>query len=255
MKTTYDFSDQVGIVTGAAKGIGRALTLLLADSGASLALVDRDQTALDRTTADAVDRSDRRKILPIAADVSLEDAVQGMVDQTVDGFGRIDFLVTSAGVIFRTPFTEIPLKEWDELMATNVRGLFLCNQFVVRRMLEQDGGTIVNVASVAGRSLSLIGGAHYCSSKHAVIGLTRHLARELSPRGIRANAFCPGATHTDMIHDNMTEQEIKGLEERIVLGRLAEPAEQARTIAFMLSDAASYLNGACVDSNGGSVML
>jgi 3-oxoacyl-[acyl-carrier protein] reductase len=111
------------------------------------------------------------------------------------------------------------------------------------------------VASVAGRSISLIGGVHYCASKHAVIGITRHMARELCTRGIRANAFCPGATHTPMIHDNLNTDEIKGLEARIALGRLAEPGEQARVIAFMLSDSASYLNGACLDSNGGSVML
>ena len=109
--------------------------------------------------------------------------------------------------------------------------------------------------SLAGRSVSLIGGAHYCTSKHAVVGLSRHMARELSPKGIRINAFCPGATHTPMIHDNMAPAEVEGLNQRIVLGRLADPAEQARVIAFMLSDAASYLNGACVDSNGGSVML
>lgn len=140
-------------------------------------------------------------------------------------------------------------------MDTNVRGLFMCNQFVVRAMLAQGGGTIVNVASVAGRSISLIGGVHYCAAKHAVIGITRHMARELCTRGIRANAFCPGATHTPMIHDNMSADELKDLEARIPLGRLATPEEQAGVIAFMLSDAASYLNGACLDSNGGSVML
>ena len=88
-----------------------------------------------------------------------------------------------------------------------------------------------------------------------MIGITRHMARELGHRGIRANAFCPGATHTPMIHDNMAAQEIEELEQRIALGRLADPEEQARVIAFMLSDAASYLNGACLDANGGSVML
>jgi NAD(P)-dependent dehydrogenase (short-subunit alcohol dehydrogenase family) len=254
MNTRHDFSDQSGIVTGPASGIGEAVAHLLAESHADLALVDRDTPGLE-AVARACAGKCATEPLAIDADVSKEEDVRRMVDETLARFGKIDFLVTSAGLIFRTRFTDIPMQEWDELMDTNVRGLFMCNQFVVREMLTQGGGTIVNVASVAGRSISLIGGAHYCASKHAVIGITRHMARELCTRGIRANAFCPGATHTPMIHDNMETDEINGLESRIALGRLAEPEEQARVIAFMLSDAASYLNGACLDSNGGSVML
>ena len=254
MNATYDFSDQSGIVTGAASGIGKAVALLLAESNAGLALVDRNSSGLEKIAGQCAAASQRASVA-IDADVSKEQDVRRMVEETLARFGRIDFLVTSAGVLFRTAFTDIPMHEWDELMDTNVRGLFMCNQFVVREMLKQGGGTIVNVASVAGRSISLIGGVHYCASKHAVIGITRHMARELCTHGIRANAFCPGATHTPMIHDNMPADEIKGLENRIALGRLAEPEEHARTIAFMLSDSATYLNGACLDSNGGSVML
>ena len=254
MNTKYDFNGQCGIVTGPASGIGKAVALLLAESNAALALVDRDSSGLE---AVALNCEEKCTIAPLTidADISKEKEVQRMVDETLARFGKIDFLVTSAGILFRTGFTDIPMHEWDELMDTNVRGLFMCNQFVVREMLKQGGGVIVNVASVAGRSISLIGGAHYCASKHAVIGITRHMARELCTRGIRANAFCPGATHTPMIQNNMKADEIKGLESRIALNRLADPEEQARVIAFMLSDAASYLNGACLDSNGGSVML
>jgi len=254
MNTQYKFSDQCGIITGPASGIGKSLALLLAQSGARLSLVDRDQSGLEAITQAC---SEESETLPLAvnADISKEEDVRRMIDETLERYGRIDFLVTSAGILFRTDFTDIPMAEWDELMNTNVRGLFMCNQFVVREMLKQGGGTIVNVASVAGRSISLIGGAHYCASKHAVIGITRHMARELCTRGIRANAFCPGATHTPMIHDNIGAKEIEDLENRIALGRLAESEEQAKVIAFLLSDSASYLNGACLDSNGGSVML
>ena len=254
MDTQYNFSDQCGIITGPASGIGKSLAMLLAQSGAKLSLVDRDESGLAAITQACQEKSDT---LPLAvkADISKEGDVMRMVEETLASYGRIDFLVTSAGILFRTEFTDIPIGEWDELMDTNVRGLFMCNQFVVREMLKQGGGTIVNVASVAGRSISLIGGAHYCASKHAVIGITRHMARELCTRGIRANAFCPGATHTPMIHDNIGGKEIEDLEHRIALGRLAESEEQAKVIAFLLSDSASYLNGACLDSNGGSVML
>lgn len=254
MDTKWNFSGQCGIVTGSANGIGAALAVLLAESGAGLALVDRDKAGLDNVTSQCA-RVASVKPLAIPVDISKEKEVQGMVEKTLERFGQINFLVTSAGILFRTKFMEIPLDEWDELMDTNLRGLFICNQLVVREMLKQGGGTIVNIASVAGRSISLIGGAHYCTSKHAVIGLTRHLARELCQQGIRANAFCPGATNTPMIHDNMTKQEVDELKPRIALGRLADAEEQARVIAFMLSDSASYMNGACLDSNGGSVML
>ena len=254
MKTTHDFSDQVGIVTGPASGIGKATALLLAESNAALTLVDRNQPGLEAVAKSCQELSSNQ-ILALPYDISQEDKVQAMVDETVAKFGRIDFLVTSAGILFRTNMIDIPMSEWDELMNTNVRGLFMCNQCVVRQMLKQGGGTIVNVASVAGRSISLIGGVHYCTSKHAVIGITRHMARELCQKGIKANAFCPGGTHTPMIHDNMTPEQVLQLNDRVALGRLAEPEEQARAIAFLVSAESNYMNGACLDSNGGSVML
>ena len=135
MDINYDFSDQCGIITGAASGIGKALALLLAESNAGLSLVDRDGPGLD-TIARAC-----RKTYPVApqavhADVSKENDVRRMVEQTLLRFGKIDFLVTSAGILYRTEFTGIPLEEWDEVMDTNVRGVFICNQFVVREMLK-----------------------------------------------------------------------------------------------------------------------
>jgi len=254
MGCSWNFSEKCCIVTGAANGIGAELAVLLAKSGAEVVLVDNDKAHLESTAKRCADIS----VVPplsILADVSIKGDVELMIATTLEGFGKIDSLVAGAGILYRTPFQDIDLDEWDEVMNTNVRGLFLCNQMVVAEMLKQGGGRIVNIASVAGRSISLIGGAHYATSKHAVIGLTRHMARELCQQGIRANAFCPGATNTPMIHDNMDAEQVEGLEQRIALGRLADADEQARVIAYMLSDAASYLNGACIDSNGGSVML
>lgn len=254
MDCSWDFSGRSCIVTGAANGIGAELCLLLASSGANVILVDRDEEAL-RAATQACEKVAVNPPLSILVDVSNAADVRRMVDNSLESFGKIDFLVTSAGILYRTQFQDIEIDEWDEVMNTNVRGLFLCNQMVVAEMLKQGGGRIVNIASVAGRSISLIGGAHYATSKHAVIGLTRHMARELCQQGIRANAFCPGATNTPMIHDNISVAQVDGLKQRIALGRLADADEQARVIAYMLSDAASYLNGACIDSNGGSVML
>ncbi len=254
MNVQFDFGGRSGIVTGAASGIGKAFAVLAANSGARVAWVDRDAAGLTAAAAtagaDAASRS-----LVIHADVSEPENVQNMIKRTLDGFGRIDFLVTSAGVLFRTRFLDISLNEWDELMAGNLRGLFLCCQGAAEHMVQSGGGAIVNIASVAGRSLSLIGGAHYCASKHAIVGLSRHMARELSDQGVRVNAFCPGATETPMVTDNMNTAEIEQLCRRIPMGRLADAAEQAAVIAYLLSDAASYVNGACLDSNGGTVML
>jgi len=254
MDCSWNFTDKTCLVTGAASGIGLEVSRLLADSGAEVILVDRDEQRLI-TARETCTENATIPPLAILADVSIKADVNRMMNESLARFGKIDYLVTSAGVLYRSNFVDIELDEWDEVMDTNVRGLFLCNQLVVKDMLKRDGGRIVNIASVAGRSISLIGGAHYATSKHAVIGLTRHLARELCTQGIRANAFCPGATNTPMIHDNMNGEEVSALEGRIALGRLGEADEQARVVAFMLSDAASYLNGACIDSNGGSVMI
>ncbi|MGB1008456.1 MAG: SDR family NAD(P)-dependent oxidoreductase [Thiolinea sp.] len=254
MDCSWDFSGKTCVVTGAASGIGAQVSLLLAKSGAKVVLVDRDAQNMEAMMAEcaAIAAVPPQSVL---ADMSREADVKRMVAETLAQSPRIDGLVTGAGILYRSEFQEISIAEWDEVMATNLRGVFLCNQLVVEEMLKQGGGRIVNIASVAGRSISLIGGAHYATSKHAVIGLTRHMARELCQQGIRANAFCPGATNTPMIHDNMDAEQVEGLKQRIALGRLADADEQARVVAFMLSDAASYLNGACLDSNGGSVML
>ena len=254
MDCSWHFTGKTCLVTGAASGIGYATSRLLASSGAEVILVDRDKQKL-AAAFETCAKVSTTPPLAILADVSIVSDVKRMLDESLERFGKIDCLVTSAGILYRSQFLDIELDEWDEVMDTNVRGLFLCNQLVVKDMLKRGSGRIVNIASVAGRSISLIGGAHYATSKHAVVGLTRHLARELCTSGIRANAFCPGATNTPMIHDNMDSEQVSALEARIALGRLGEAEEQARVVAFMLSDAASYLNGACLDSNGGSVML
>ncbi|MDP6969270.1 MAG: SDR family oxidoreductase [Gammaproteobacteria bacterium] len=254
MDCYWDYTGKSIIVTGAASGIGAELCQLLARSGAGVVLVDRDKARLATATS-ACAKLAITEPLAILADVSDEQDIQRMVEATMARFGKIDCLVAGAAILYRTKFLDISLDEWDEVMATNVRGLMLCNQLVIAQMLKQGGGRIVNIASVAGRSMSLIGGAGYATAKHAVVGMTRHIAREFCQQGIRANAFCPGATNTPMIHDHLTAEQVGALQQNILLGRLAEADEQARVIAYMLSDAATYLNGACIDSNGGSVML
>jgi NAD(P)-dependent dehydrogenase (short-subunit alcohol dehydrogenase family) len=170
-------------------------------------------------------------------------------------FESIDFLVNSAGILRRTAFLEIPPAEWDLMLNVNLRGPFLYCKAAARCMVDQGSGVIVNVASLAGRSSSILGGAHYTSAKHALIGLTRHMARELSPKGLRINAFCPGATLTPMITNSTPAEEIEAVAAVIPRRRWATPEEQAAVIGFLVSDAAINISGACIDSNGGALMV
>lgn len=254
MNQLYDLSGRFGLVTGAASGIGLAAAEHLADLGAGLALVDLDGQGL-KSVGRAIEAARGPKPLLLPGDAAEEVAVAKAVEQTMAAFGRIDFLINSAGILRRTPFLQMPVEEWDLMFKVNLRGpLLFCRQ-VAPIMVKQGSGSIVNVASLAGRSSSILGGAHYTAGKHGLIGLSRHIARELASTGVRVNAFCPGATMTPMV-DNVTPPEEK---ERVAAaiprGCWAAPEEQAAVIAFLVSDASKNVIGACLDSNGGSLMV
>jgi NAD(P)-dependent dehydrogenase (short-subunit alcohol dehydrogenase family) len=254
MVNSKRFSGKFGIVTGAGSGIGRAAALNLIQAGAGLSLTDIDENSL-RALSGEVAASDAPKPLIQKTDVSAEAEVQSLVDKTMAHFGRIDFLVTSAGILRRTKFVEMPIPEWDLMMAVNLRGPFLCCRAVVPIMMKQGAGVIVNVASLAGRTASVLGGAHYTSAKHGVVGLTRHIARELGPANIRVNAFCPGATLTPMVQRATPPEELERIAGGMPIRRWSKPEEQARVIAFLLSEDSNFITGACIDSNGGAVMV
>ena len=249
-----NFKDKFGIITGAASGIGRASAVYLAGAGASLTLVDLAAYQLDGL---ALEIKNMGALLPLAltADVSSVVDVDRVANETLAAFDRIDFLVTSAGILRRTAFPEIEPEEWDLVLNINLRGPYLCCRAVMPAMIKQGRGTIVNIASLAGRSVSVLGGAHYTASKHGVIGLSRHLARELGPYGIRVNAFCPGATLTPMVEKASSPEERVRTAAQWPLRRWASPEEQARVIAFLLSDESGFITGASIDSNGGALMV
>ncbi len=244
--------DKSGIVTGAASGIGRAAAIRLAASGARVALVDLDEKGLEETRTLIGKGSEA---LVLAADAADEAGAAQVTEKTKAGFGSIDFLINNAGILRRTPFLEMPIEEWDLMIKVNLRGPFLFCKSVAPVMVEQGSGVIVNVASLAGRSVSILGGAHYTSAKHGVVGLTRHLARELSPSGLRVVAFCPGATRTPMTTTTAPEEEIQAIENIVPRRKWATPEEQAAVIEFLVSDAAVNITGACIDSNGGALMI
>jgi 3-oxoacyl-[acyl-carrier protein] reductase len=254
MQDTRDFKGKFGIVTGAASGIGRAAALHLANAGAGLTLVDIDKTLL-KSLAGEIEATGAPKPLVEKVDVSSEAEVKSAVENTLSAFGRIDFLVTSAGILRRSKFADMAIAEWDLMIGVNLRGTFLCCHAVVPTMLKQGGGVIVNVASLAGRTASVLGGAHYTAAKHGVVGLTRHIARELGPSGIRVNAFCPGATLTPLVQRATPQEELDRIAAAMPIRRWSKPEEQARVIAFLLSEDSCFMTGACVDSNGGAVMV
>jgi 3-oxoacyl-[acyl-carrier protein] reductase len=250
----YDLKDRFGIITGAASGIGQAAAVYLSRMGAAVALVDLRRTGLAET-AHLIGRKSEAAPLVFPADAADERAVEQVVAETAEKFGSIDFLVNSAGILRRSGFVDMPLEEWDLMHKINLRGPFLYCWHTVPHMIRQGKGVIVNVASLAGRSASLLGGAHYTSAKHALVGLSRHMARELGPKGVRVNAFCPGGTLTPMIIDSTSRQEIETIATAMPRRRWATPGEQAAVIGFLVSDASINITGACIDSNGGALMI
>jgi len=254
MEPQFSLLKRHGIVTGAASGIGRATALYLAEMGASLTLVDLDNEGI-RIVADQIEAAGGKHPHISVIDISDESAVKTSVQTAFVHSGRIDFLVNCAGILKRTPFLEIETEEWDLVLNINLRAQYLLCREVLHHMKNSGRGVIVNVASLAGRTCSVLGGAHYTTAKHALVGLSRHLAREFAPYGIRVNAFCPGATLTTMVEVTTSQEELDRVAEVTPRGRWADPVEQARVIGFLVSDASVNIVGACIDSNGGALMV
>lgn len=246
-------SKQVVLITGAAGGIGLALASRLMAQGASLALVDYDQAALD---AAAKKLADPERVLILSADVSSEEAVSGAVARTLERFGCITGFVSNAGVEGeRGLIEEQSLTSFDRVFAINVRGVFLGLKYVLPVMKRQGRGSIVNVSSLAG----ITGGpglAPYVMSKHAVIGLTRTAAAEAAASGVRVNAVLPGAVDTDMMRriesGSGDASALKAANESATaMGRYGEPGEIASVINFLLSNEASYVTSSLYTIDGG----
>ncbi len=254
MEQQFSLSKRYGIVTGAASGIGQATALHFAAMGAGLTLIDLDEEGLKRVAAQ-IEAAGGTAPHIVAIDICDEKAVKNTIQAASTHFSSIDFLVNCAGILRRTSFLEIETEEWDLVLNTNLRAQYLLCREVLRHMKDSGRGVIVNVASLAGRTSSILGGAHYTTAKHALVGLSRHLAREFAPHGIRVNAFCPGATLTSMVQMTTSQEEIDRVAAVTPRGCWADPMEQARVIGFLVSDASANIVGACIDSNGGALMV
>jgi 3-oxoacyl-[acyl-carrier protein] reductase len=245
------FQNQVAVVTGAGRGIGHAIAVRLASEGARVASVSRTETNAQKTTEEINGtRADAAKAY--AVDVADHAAVQKIGSQILEDFGRVDILVNNAGVTRDGLSMRMSLDDWDTVLNTNLKGAFNFVQALIRPMIKQRSGRIINISSVSGL-IGNAGQANYAASKAGLIGLTKSLARELASRGITVNAIAPGLIETDMT--GVLSDEIRqAILQKIPLGKLGQPDDIAAAVAYLASAEAKYITGQVLAVDGGMVM-
>ncbi|HPC18756.1 MAG: 3-oxoacyl-[acyl-carrier-protein] reductase [Kiritimatiellae bacterium] len=241
--------DKIALVTGAARGIGQAIAWQLASQGADLALCDVQAEWLEDTAAQA--KALGRRVESYALDVVNAAAVTEIVARIVADFGRLDVLVNNAGITRDTLLVRMTEEDWDAVLDINLKGAFLVTKAVAKQMMKQRSGAIVNIASVVGLTGNA-GQANYTASKAGLMALTKTAAKELGGRNIRVNAVAPGFIRTAMT-DKLAEPVKAAMLKLVPLGRPGEPEEVAQAVAFLASDAASYVNGQTLAVCGGMV--
>ena len=244
-------TDKVALVTGASRGIGRAIALLMAKQGADVVVNYSGSEGAAQETVDAI-KAMGRKAIKIKANVGNAEEVAAMVDEAHTTFGRIDILVNNAGITRDGLLMRMKDSDWDDVININLKGVYLMTKAVSKIMMKQRSGKIVNMTSVVGVTGNA-GQANYSASKAGVIGFTKTCAKELASRGITVNAIAPGFIHTDMT-DVLPDKVKDAMVHTIPLGRMAEPDEVAAVAAFLVSDMSSYITGQVINVDGGMVM-
>lgn len=243
--------NKVAIITGSARGIGKATALRFAQEGAMVVVNDVDLEEAKEVVSQI--NSQQEKAVAVKADVSDEKEVEKMVEVVYSKFGRIDILVNNAGIIKRGSIEDHSYEDWDKVIAVNLRGTYNCAKAVVPIMKNQRYGKIINVSSVAGKVGDIASAPSYGSSKGAINALTKSLARELAEYGICVNAVAPHAIETEMSSE-WPEKKRREIVAQIPLKRLGRPEEVAAAILFLASDEASFITGEILDVNGGYLM-
>ena len=251
MQNLFDFTGKVVLVTGASSGIGRATAEFFGRCGASVGITYNNNKA----GADAATAAISSPTIAIKADVTQNSAIEQMVREVESGLGPVDILVNNAGsLVERLRTLEMTEQRWDEVVDLNAKSAFFAAQAVIPKMLEKGAGVIVNVTSIAARNGGALGSIHYSAAKAAILTMTKGLAKEFATQGIRVNAVSPGVIDTPY-HETFTTPEVMdNLRKAIPMGREGRPDEVASVIAFLASDAASYLCGETIEINGGLLM-
>ena len=243
-----DFAGRVALVTGAARGLGRAAAVRLIERGARVAVNVRD-----RARAEAVARE--IGAFPVPGDVVAAGGPEEIVARTVEQFGRLDILINNAAHALGTRFEQISDEEWRLALEVNLTAPFLLIKAALPTMKAQGYGRIINISSTAGRMVSTLGGSHYTASKAGLLGLTRAAAKELGKLGITVNAVCPGMIDTELTRETATIEDLDRYALSYPIPRLGTAREVADLICFAASEAAGYITGASFDINGGDLMM
>ncbi len=251
IKNLFDLRGKVAIITGGSGGFGRAAAIGLAVHGADVAVTSRTLSSLEETAREV--KQQGKKALPISCDVTDPKSVQNMVDQTVKEFGKVDILVTSAGIAMRSPAEDFPIADWQKVMDTNVKGTFLCCQAAGRIMIKQGGGKIITVSSIRGLLGHPGGYAAYGTSKGAVHLLTRQLATEWAKYKINVNSIAPCIFWTPLTEPILNDKKLYDIfMSRIPWGRAAEPEDFIGALVFLSSEASEFMTGDIMYVDGGS---
>jgi len=244
--------DRVAIVTGGARGIGKAIVQTFVREGAKVALVDIEEIK----KLEALKRETEKmggEVITISCDITKSSDVNEMVGKVQKAFGRVDILVNNAGIIRRGTIETVTEEDWDRVIEVNLKGTFNCSKAVVEIMKQQRYGKIVNVSSIAGKMGDITSAPGYGSSKAGMDALAKTLARQLAPHGINVNGVSPHAIETEMSAEWSAERR-KGIIASIPLGRLGKPEDVAEAVLFLASDEASFITGEILDVNGGALM-
>ena len=245
-----DLAGKIALVTGASQGIGRACAIELAGAGATVALAARNEAKLAEVVAEICALGG--EAAPFALDVANEESIKNGAKAVLDRFGKVEILVNNAGITRDDLMMRMKRADWDDVLATNLTGTFLLTQALLRPMMKNRWGRIINISSVVGRT-GQEGQVNYAASKAGLIGFTRSMAREVASRGITVNAVAPGYIETPMtavLGEKLREKMI----EQIPLGRPGTDTEIAQAVVFLASDSAAYITGQVLDVNGGMFM-